>query len=115
MVKRKWRGRRPAGEQSRKLTQNDQAPERPGSPPQQVETEAQPAEPLNATQVDLVPVSEETPIQTPAQEEKARRAKRSRDRTETRAIFILFAGSFSSKLLKKEMHTIAVLLLFVYL
>ena len=52
MVKRKWRGRRPAGEQSRKLTQNDQAPERPGSPPQQVETEAQPAETLNATQVD---------------------------------------------------------------
>ena len=101
-MKRKWRGRRQ---------------ERPGSPPQQVETEAQPAETLNATQETPPgpPSQRRHPSQTPAQEEKARRAKRSRDRTETRAIFILFAGSFSSKLLKKEMHTIAVLLLFVYL
>ena len=73
MVKRKRRGRRQAREQSRKLTQNDQAKKRSGSLFQQVETKAQPAATLKATQETPPPpppILEETPVQMLAKKKK---------------------------------------------
>ena len=49
-VKRKRRGKRQTGRQSEKLAGNDQAKEMSGSAQKQVDTEAQPAKPLEVIQ-----------------------------------------------------------------